>query len=314
MNASPTTTISRQPRRLRTAVASPSSLRSSIGWLPLVVLPPLAFILLPARCPAWLVMWVLSAIIFAGCKWLTWWGAPERWSPLGLQLAYWFAWPGLDAVHFLASKQRVVRRPKPAEWLFAASKLGLGVALVYGVARFVPASQPYLTGWVGMIGIVLALHFGAFHLLSCAWRAIGIDAQPLMNWPIAAVSVSEFWGRRWNTAFRDLTHRFLFAPLSTRCGPVGAVLVGFLFSGLVHDAVISLPAGGGYGGPTLFFLLQGAGLLVERSHVGRWLGLGKGWRGWLFTLVCLLVPAPLLFHPPFVTRVVVPFLHAIGAI
>jgi len=135
-----------------------------------------------------------------------------------------------------------------------------------------------------------------------------------MNWPLASVSLSQFWGRRWNTAFRDLTHRFLFRPLAGWLGIRGALFTGFACSGLVHEAVISFPAGGGYGGPTLFFLLQGVGLLIERSRVGRGFGLGAGWRGWLFTMGMLLAPATILFHGPFVTRVVVPFIQAVGAL
>src|SRR5205085_6806357 len=130
--------------------------------------------------------------------------------------------------------------------------------------------------WVGMVGLVMALHFGTFHLLSCAWRSAGVEARPLMNNPLASQGVSEFWGRRWNTAFRDLTHTFLFRPLTAWLGPAGALLAGFGFSGLVHDLVISVPARGGYGGPTLFFVVQGVALLAERSAAGRRLGLGRG--------------------------------------
>ena len=101
-----------------------------------------------------------------------------------------------------------------------------------------------------------------------------------------------------------------------RCllGAAGAVLAGFTFSGLVHDAVISWPAGGGYGRPTAFFMLQGVGLLAERSRAGRALGLGGGARGRLFTIALVLGPAGLLFHRPFVVGVVVPFLQAMGAV
>jgi alginate O-acetyltransferase complex protein AlgI len=88
-------------------------------------------------------------------------------------------------------------------------------------------------------------------------------------------------------------------------------LIGFIFSGLVHEVVISLPARAWYGGPTLFFAIQGAGILAERTRVGRKLGLGTGFRGWLFTMTLLALPAPLLFHQAFVLKVVVPFVDAL---
>lgn len=267
------------------------------------------------KMPAWATMWLLAVLIFASCKLLTWGRSTLRNSPWWLHVGYLVGWPGLDADAFLASwKEPQVARPKSSEWLFAFAKTAVGLAALFGGARLVPASYPYLVGWVGMSGMVLVLHFGIFHLLSCGWRSVGVDARPLMNWPICATSLSEFWGQRWNTAFRDLTHRFLFRPLLPRLGARGALFVGFVFSGLVHDVVISGPAGGGYGGPTLFFLIQAVGLLSERSHCGKIIGLGKGWRGWLFTLTLLAAPAGLLFHPPFVLRVVNPFLQALGAI
>ncbi len=282
------------------------------GWAPLAVLPAAVVLFAPAAWPAWLFMWVLAFALFFGCKWLTWRRTQTpRATPLR-HAGYLFAWPGLDAAAF-SNPDRTPKCPSVAEWLFAFGKLASGLAILYGGVRAVPAEYPYLVGWVGMIGIVLALHFGAFHLLSCAWRSIGVEAAPPMDWPLAATGVSDFWGKRWNRAFRDLTHRFLFRPLVARVGARGAVAAGFLFSGLIHEVVISLPAAAGYGGPTLFFAIQGAALLFERSSIGRRIGLGHGLRGWLFTAVALLAPVGLLFHPPFVLGVVVPFLHAIGA-
>jgi hypothetical protein len=285
------------------------------GWLPLAVLPWVVVLLAPASWPRWVVMWTLAVVIFGGCKWLTWRRILTVGVPAWRHAAYLLLWPGLDPATFLSPRPLpAARRPTPREWLFAATKLMIGVILLYGVARLVPTDSQYVAGWIGMIGTVMVLHFGSFHLLSCFWRSNGVNARPLMYAPLTSVSLGEFWGRRWNTAFRDLTHRFLFRPLTARLGARGAVFAGFAFSGIIHDAVISVPSGGGYGGPSVFFVLQALGILAERSRIGRRLGLGAGWRGWLFTTLLLVLPAPLLFHRPFVEGIVVPFMRAIGAL
>jgi hypothetical protein len=285
-----------------------------LDWLPLIVLPWPIAILGPTIMPRWAAMWTLCVVIFAGCKWLTWRRSPPTAAPAWQQVAYLLLWPGLDPVAFLAPRPSpAARRPTPREWMLGTLKLAIGVVLLYGVARLVPPEHPYVIGWIGMTGVVMILHFGSFHLLSCFWRSVGVNARPLMYSPLVSASLAELWGRRWNTAFRDLTHRFLFRPLTARFGARGGLFVGFAFSGVVHDAVISLPAGGGYGGPSIFFILQALGMLAERSRFGKSIGLGSGWRGWLFTVLMLAIPAPLLFHPPFVVGIVVPFMQAIGA-
>ena len=264
---------------------------------------------------AWAQMWVLAFAIYAGCKILTWRTAPAPGAPAWKHAAYLLAWPGMDAVNFLAIvPDRRCMRCRPIEWFSASAKLAAGIVLLFAIARLVPSRHEYVTGWIGMIGMALILHFGAFHLLSCGWRARGIAARSLMNRPLTSASLGDFWGRRWNTAFRDLTHRFLFRPCANWFGARGGVLAGFLFSGVIHDLVISLPARGGYGGPTLFFTIQGAALLGERSRFGRRIGLGSGWRGRLFTIAVVTAPASLLFHRPFVIGIIVPFMHAIGAL
>jgi hypothetical protein len=246
-------------------------------------------------------MWLLAFTIYVGCKWLTWRRTPVQGARWWQHAGYLLAWPGLDAAAFLGSG-RLPKKDQPSlrEWCLAGFRLAVGIVLFAAVAGRIPIKHEMIAGWVGMIGLILMLHFGAFHLLSCAWRSMGVDAQPLMKRPLTSTSLSEFWSRRWNTAFRDFTFRFLFRPLNKWCGPRWAILWGFVFSGVVHDIVISVPAGGGYGGPTIFFGVQAAGIFIERMR----------WRGRLFTMITLIVPAYGLFHPPFVRNIILPFMRA----
>ena len=294
---------------------APQEISAWRGWGPVIALPIAVLILTPAELPRWVFMWLLAFAVFAGCKWLTWRRTPAPYVKAWRHAGYLLVWPGFDAKAFLTSERLPEKdRPTAGEWGFAAIRLLIGCALFWGVAGWISRDQGILSGWVGMAGLILMLHFGAFHLLSCAWRSLGVDARPLMNRPLASRSVSEFWGRRWNTAFRDLTYRFLFRPLSARLGPRRAIVIGFIFSGIIHDLVISVPARGGYGWPTFFFGTQAVAIFAERSRFGRAIGLGSGWRGWLFAIVTLGLPAYRLFHPPFVRNIILPFMRALGAL
>lgn len=283
------------------------------AYWPLVVLPSTAY-LVRGTLPPWGFMSAMAVALFAGCKWLTYCDARTfRGSSPLRKLGYLFAWPGMDADAFFSGANRV-SRPLAFQWRLAAVKTTLGVALTWIVARVLAPEFPVLAAWVGMIGLVFVLHFGIFDLLSLAWRRIGVDAVPLMRNPLRATSLAEFWGRRWNTAFHELAVRFTFKPLRSTAGLTGATLLVFILSGLIHELVISVPARGGYGLPTGYFVLQGAGLLAERGAIGRWAGLGHGLRGWMFTAVVTVAPICWLFPRPFVENIILPMLAAIGAI
>ena len=281
------------------------------AWLPLVLMPAAV----AAWCggwPAWALMWAMAVSIFAGLKWLTLATSTAAQDASGWRIAgYLFLWPGLNADAFLANSERPVT-PSWQEWGWVGAKTAGGIMLLISAVPPAMESHPLIAGWIGMIGLVLVLHFGIFHLLSLAWRRAGIVAPPLMNQPLVANSLSDFWSQRWNLAFRDVAHRFVFRPLAPRLGVAGATLAVFLISGLVHDLVISVPVGAGGGGPTLYFLLQGAAVLVERSRPGKRAGLGKGWRGRLFATAMVLLPAGVLFHPPFVLNAILPTVAAPG--
>jgi hypothetical protein len=264
------------------------------------------------RLPPWAFMWILSFAIFLSVKWLTWWQARSRIAhPAWRSAAYLLAWPGMDAGSFLDARQ-VVSPPAPRTWLWAACETILGASLLWAVARSVPAGHPLIRGWVGMVGVILLLHFGIFQAVALLWQSVGVKADSIMSAPLRSTSLGEFWGKRWNLGFRQLAHELIFRPLYRTLGPNATGFLVFVVSGLIHDLVISLPARGGYGLPTLYFVLQGAGVTVERSRLGQ--RFGQGASGWCFMMVFLAVPVFGLFHPWFVLRVILPFMRAIHAL
>ena len=265
--------------------------------------------------PRWAQMWTVALCMYTASKILMWRSTVLPGVPRWRVAAYLVAWPGMDATSFVEPPGgRDVTRCAAVEWRAAIAKLISGVTLLFSGARLIPPQHEYVIGWIGGAGVVLILHFGLFHLLSCAWRHVGIGVRPLMNRPLTATSLGDFWGRRWNTAFRDLTHRFIFGPCARRFGSRSAVLMAFLASGIIHDLAISVPARGGYGRPTLYFAIQGAAVMIERSEWGGRHGWRSGWSARIVAAVVLLAPAPLLFHRPFIVGVIVPFMRAIGAL
>jgi predicted DCC family thiol-disulfide oxidoreductase YuxK len=282
-------------------------------WLGLVVLPVLAMLIRSHVAP-WIFMWLMTGAIFFGCKWLTFWRARQCIdSNLGRSLGYLFGWAGMDAASFLGPRREQGNvSALTSRVSLALLKILLGILFIFGLARLAP--NQLLAGWIGMIGMILILHFGLFDLAAIAWRIAGINAQPIMNAPIRATSLSEFWGRRWNGAFNQLVVDVLFRRLARSIGVVRATLTAFLLSGLLHELVISFPARAGYGLPTTYFLWQGWGVVAQRSTVGNQLAFRHGISGRIFTILIAAGPAFWLFHPPFVRNVILPFMKAIGAL
>ncbi len=223
------------------------------------------------------------------------------------RLRWLFTWPGMNARHFF-SLERTASRPTVGAWMWAVGETVFGGLLFSLVAPWVVVRHELLGGWVAMVGLVFFIHFGLLHLTVLFWRRAGRPVELIMRAPVLAKSLDEFWSRRWNLAFRDFARTFVFWPLARRFGPTAAVWGGFAFSGLVHDLVISVPARAGYGLPTAYFLLQSAGVFAERSTWGRKIGLGRGWRGWMFAVAITTPAAFFLFHSPFVRAVIVPLI------
>lgn len=177
-------------------------------------------------------------------------------------------------------------------------------------ARFPKGIQQLLVAGILLTGLSFVVHFGIFNLLAGLWRLAGAKCRALFRSPIASRRLGEFWGRRWNLAFSEMTAIAVYRPLCRRLGRGPAGVLAFLFSGLLHELAISVPVQAGYGLPFAYFCLQVAALQIERRLEGpagvfsRFCWVGKVW-----TAVWLLVPLPLLFHAAFFNQVFLPLIH-----
>jgi alginate O-acetyltransferase complex protein AlgI len=123
--------------------------------------------------------------------------------------------------------------------------------------------------------------------------------EPFRN-PLASRSLAGFWGRRWNVGFSEMIAVTVHRPVRRYAGDTAALMASFLASGILHEIAISVPVRAGFGLPTLYFLLHGALVGVERKFPR------VASRAW--TMFWLIAPLPILFHPPFLRGIVWPLL------
>jgi len=158
-----------------------------------------------------------------------------------------------------------------------------------------------------LIGFSLILHFGLLGVSAGMWRLSGANTYVLFRQPAKAKSLTEFWSKRWNIAFSEMTSVALFRPLKNKIGGAAALMIAFMFSGLLHELALSLPVNTGYGLPMLYFIIQGSLVLFERwmtIHRPKFLNNKLLATAWVFFWV--VAPAPLLFHAAFIHEIVWP--------
>lgn len=257
-------------------------------------------------------MLVIITTAFTGMKVITTTMTYQH-KPCGLTFAEWFffvfTWAGMRGEIF--EKQNKKTRSGANQFiLFGLKRLAVGLVLIFA-AHFVadlrmgPTLPYYLITTMLLMACSLILHFGLLNISTGFWRYCGVDAYALFNEPWKAKTLNEFWSKRWNIAFSEMTSIAVFRPLRARFGSSAALLTAFMFSGILHELAISVPVQEGYGLPMLYFVLQGLGVLLEKIGIQKkpiWFKNTVITRIWL--LFWLIIPLPLLFHKSFATKII----------
>jgi alginate O-acetyltransferase complex protein AlgI len=220
-------------------------------------------------------------------------------------VAYLFLWPGMRPESFSVRKSMDESVGRGFVIGFVLFILGLLGQLLLTI-NWTDLNH-VLRLYLGLASFLLIVHFGVSAMLFTFFRLVGYPVEPLFKSPFASASLREFWGQRWNLAFVDMDKR-LFLPLFPRGSKWIAMFGIFLVSGILHEFGISYPAGGGWGGPLLYFLIHGVLTAVEPSLPLS----GAVKRFWVW--ITLLLPVPLLFHMPFLKTFVQPYFEYLNVL
>ena len=225
-----------------------------------------------------------------------------RYSTLGL-LLFAYLWPGVDPKPFA---YRESPDPKAARWfVFGFPTMCLGIALLVISTLLGKGGSEALRGLTTVACLLTIIHLGYSDILSSGMRLLGFPVNRLFHFPLASRSLNDFWTHRWNRPFVEM-NRLIFQPLlRPLLGRKETVLALFLLSGLLHELALSYPVGAGYGGPLLYFVLQGAGMLMERR---------LRLRGRLWTWAVVFLPMPLLFHSALREALIAPIYQYLGGL
>jgi alginate O-acetyltransferase complex protein AlgI len=246
------------------------------------------------REPAWVRMVAIVATMLLGMKAVVASNVTQA-----LTFRQWIAftlWPGMRPAIFasLGSRPREGARKLARD---GAISFAAGATLLMAAreltTRLSPAAARICATPLLLVGLSLMLHFGLLNFLAAWWRTRGVPAERLFRDPLHAASLTDFWSRRWNLAFSEMTAVAIYRPIKRLAGPQLAVFASFVMSGLLHEMAISVPARGGYGLPTLYFALHG--FLVSQKIKSR-----------TAMFVALIAPILLVFHLPFLRAIIWP--------
>jgi len=175
---------------------------------------------------------------------------------------------------------------KPIVWL------PIGAAALWAAVH--SSTHPPLRWLLGAL-VVYTLGEALDGLLRGLLGLIGADTPPLHRDPIAARSLREFWGERWNLVVNRWLRTHCYLPLARRRRPILGLALAFLASAALHAWFIGVALGLTMAASMgLYFVIQGLLLALEGPlRVARWPApLGRLWM-----LACTLLPSPLFVEP-----------------
>lgn len=205
---------------------------------------------------------------------------------------YCFSWVGMNPEVFFKHRANADRTLLFRGLSFFLSGLLILIAIKYGVrpTAIPDGVQYYLLSLLLLVSLSMILHFGLLNINAWFLQRLGFPAYSLFRAPLSAKSLTDFWGKRWNLAFTEMTSVAVYRPLSKTTTATLALGASFLVSGLLHEVALTLPVQYGFGLPLVYFSIQLLLVVIEQKIIKRKPGV-------IWVIGGLVLPLPVLFHP-----------------
>lgn len=292
------------------------SFKQQLMWLGWALLPVcLIFIyLMFQRQHAIIKMLALISTTFTGMKVIVT-AHSYRMDKYELSFMQWLlfclGWAGMQPKLFACYGDKPLKNAWPMI-IFGLKRIAIGLALIFLVHKLLllgidPTLSYFFSSVILLVAFSLILHFGLLSISAGIWRFSGVNTGYLFRSPLKSNSLTEFWSRRWNLAFSEMTSIAIYRPLKAKIGQTEAVFASFAFSGILHEIALSVPVNSGFGFPFLYFLIHGCLVIFEKLLINnRILILQQRVIRKIWVFFWLVVPAPLLFHQAFINKVIWP--------
>lgn len=267
--------------------------RRALSWVILIAITAAAHLVM-MEDPPLVRMTGLCFVLLGGMKGLVYteWSCRQNLT-LGRYMIFSFLWLGMDPASFVSRRTGLSWR---LDLVWGAVFVAVGT-----MGAYVVWSMGWRSIFVMFLPMSLAFHFGVLRMAKGFLRAMGFAVRTLFPNPLETQGIGDFWSKRWNVGYSQMLQRVIGRPIEEMCGKSGASFAIFVASGFLHEVAITLPCRAGYGLPTLYFIIQGLVVVLEKS-----------WRkpiGKIPALCCVILPLPWLFPQSFQDDVIVPCLE-----
>ena len=203
-------------------------------------------------------------------------------------MAYLFFWPGVSTKGFI-KPERTIPSDTGARFFEHWTSFISGSVLL-STSIYLGKGESTFFNYLSLASFLLIIHVGLVEILRDILKLLKFSPNVMFDRPYMAHSLRDFWSLRWNRAFVEMSKIFFVRPLRNTLPRNVLSLLVFIVSGVLHEIAISFSSGRDFGGPLLYFFIQGLGFVLEKK-----VKLGK-----LLTWAIIVLPFPLLFPPSFV--------------